>query len=123
MVRRYIRLLVAFYVVTDALLAAWAFVLAYGIRFESGLIPITKGAPPVEEYLNVVPFVALLTPIAFHFQGVYRLPRGRSSVDDFFGVLIGITKSSMRSAASASPRLLPISGPRKLPQLPRLRNA
>jgi hypothetical protein len=35
MVKRYNRLLVAFYVVTDALLAAWAFVLAYGVRFET----------------------------------------------------------------------------------------
>ncbi len=45
MVRRYNRLLVAFYVITDALLAMWAFVLAYGIRFESGLIPVTQGLP------------------------------------------------------------------------------
>ena len=41
MVRRHNRLLVALYVVTDAVLAMWAFVLAYGIRFESGLIPVT----------------------------------------------------------------------------------
>ncbi len=43
MVRRYNRLLVAFYVLSDALLAAWAFLLAYVIRFECGLIPVTKG--------------------------------------------------------------------------------
>jgi Undecaprenyl-phosphate glucose phosphotransferase len=89
MVRRYNRLLVAFYVVTDAILAIWAFVLAYGIRFESGLIPVTKGYPPVDQYLNVLPLVALLTPAAFHLQGLYRLRRGRSRVDDFFAVLIG----------------------------------
>ena len=89
MVRRYNRLLIAFYVITDALLAAWAFVLAYGIRFESGLIPVTKGYPPFEEYLRILPFVTLLAPLAFHFQGVYRLRRGRSRVDDFFGVLVG----------------------------------
>ena len=87
MVRRYNRLLVAFYVVTDALLATWAFVLAYAVRFESGLIPVTKGYPPIEQYLHVLPFVALLTPLAFHLQGVYRLRRGRSRVDDFFAVL------------------------------------
>ena len=58
MVRRYNRLLVAFYVITDALLAMWAFILAYGIRFESGLIPVTRGYPPIEQYLNVLPFVA-----------------------------------------------------------------
>ncbi|MBM3777039.1 MAG: undecaprenyl-phosphate glucose phosphotransferase [Acidimicrobiia bacterium] len=89
MVRRYNRLLVAFHVLVDVLLAAWAFVLAYGIRFESGLIPVRKGYPPIDQYVNVLPFVALLTPLAFHLQGVYRLRRGRSRVDDFFGVLIG----------------------------------
>ncbi|MGH9348477.1 MAG: undecaprenyl-phosphate glucose phosphotransferase [Vicinamibacterales bacterium] len=89
MVKRYNRLLVAFYVVTDALLAMWAFVLAYGIRFESGLIPVTKGYPPIEQYINVLPFVAILTPLAFQLQGLYRLRRGRSRVDDFFGVLVG----------------------------------
>jgi Undecaprenyl-phosphate glucose phosphotransferase len=89
MVKRYNRLLVAFYVVTDALLAMWAFVLAYGVRFESGLIPVPKGYPPIEQYLHVLPFVAALVPLAFQIQGVYRLRRGRSRVDDFFAVLIG----------------------------------
>ncbi len=89
MVRRYNRLLVAFYIVTDVLLASWAFVLAYAIRFESGLIPVTKGYPPLEQYLHVLPFVAVLTPLAFQLQGIYRLRRGRSRVDDFFAVLIG----------------------------------
>ncbi len=88
MVKRYNRLLVAFYVITDSLLAMWAFILAYGIRFESGLIPVTKGYPPIDQYINVLPFVALLTPAAFQLQGLYRLRRGRSRVDDFFGVLI-----------------------------------
>jgi len=88
-VKRYNRLLVAFYVVSDALLAVWAFVLAFGIRFESGLIPVTKGYPPIEQYLHVAPFVAVLTPVAFQLQGIYRLRRGRSRVDDFFAVLIG----------------------------------
>jgi Undecaprenyl-phosphate glucose phosphotransferase len=88
-VRRYNRLLIAFYVASDALLAVWAFVLAYGIRFESGLIPVTKGYPPLEQYLHIVPFVAVLTPLAFQLQGIYRLRRGRSRVDDFFAVLIG----------------------------------
>jgi Undecaprenyl-phosphate glucose phosphotransferase len=89
MVRRYNRLLVAFYVLTDAVLAMWAFVLAYGVRFESGLIPVTKGYPPLDQYLNVLPFVAVLTPLAFQLQGIYRLRRGRSRVDDFFAVLVG----------------------------------
>ena len=89
MVRRYNRLLVALYILGDAVLAMWAFILAYGIRFESGLIPVFRGYPPFEQYLNLLPFIAVLTPLAFRVQGVYRLRRGRSRVDDFFAVLVG----------------------------------
>ncbi|MEQ1758975.1 MAG: undecaprenyl-phosphate glucose phosphotransferase [Vicinamibacterales bacterium] len=89
MVKRYNQLLVACYVVSDMFLASWAFLLAYLIRFESGLVPVTKGFPPLDQYLNVLPFVAVLTPLAYQLQGVYRLRRGRSRIDDFFAVLIG----------------------------------
>jgi len=89
MVKRHNRLLVAFHVATDALLGMTAFVLAYLLRFETGLIPITRGVPPLEQYLNVLPFVALIVPLGFHFQGLYRLRRGRSRIDDFFNVLVG----------------------------------
>jgi Undecaprenyl-phosphate glucose phosphotransferase len=89
MVRRYNRLLVAFHVISDALLGMSAFVLAYIIRFEIGLIPVTKGYPPFRQYVNVLPFVAALVPLAFHLQGLYRLRRGRSRVDDFFAVFVG----------------------------------
>jgi Undecaprenyl-phosphate glucose phosphotransferase len=89
MMRRYNRLLVAYYVISDAALAGVAFVLAYLIRFESGLIPIWEGIPPFREYVTLLGFVALLVPIAFHIQGLYRLRRGRSRVDDFFAVFVG----------------------------------
>jgi Undecaprenyl-phosphate glucose phosphotransferase len=89
MVRRYNRLLIAFHVVSDALLTCVAFVLAYILRFHIDLIPITKGVPPFSQYVNVLPFVAVLVPVAFQFQGLYRLRRGKSRVDDFFAVFVG----------------------------------
>jgi Undecaprenyl-phosphate glucose phosphotransferase len=88
-VKRYNRLLVLFHIVTDALLAVSAFMLAYVLRFSAGLIPITKGVPPLKQYVNVLPFVAVLVPLGFHLQGLYRLRRGRSRVDDFFAVFVG----------------------------------
>ena len=88
MVRRHNRLLAVFYIVTDALLAGWAFLLAYIIRFDFGLIPVKKGTPPLDEYLKVLPLVAILAPIVFHFQGMYRLRRNRTRIDDFFSVLV-----------------------------------
>jgi Undecaprenyl-phosphate glucose phosphotransferase len=89
MMRRFNRLLVAFYVLSDAVLGVVALVLAYLLRFESGLIPVTKGYPPFEQYVNLLPFVAVLVPVSFHVQGLYRLRRGRSRVDDFFAVFVG----------------------------------
>src|SRR5580765_6892481 len=82
MMRRYNRLLVAYYVITDALLGTAAFTLAY-------LIPVTKGQPPFGQYVNMLPFIGALVPIAFQVQGLYRLRRGRSRVDDFFAVFVG----------------------------------
>jgi Undecaprenyl-phosphate glucose phosphotransferase len=89
MVKRHNRLLVAFHVLTDSVLGMIAFLLAYEIRFGSGLIPVTRGYPPLEQYLNVLPFVAVIVPLGFHLQGLYRLRRGRSRIDDFFNVLVG----------------------------------
>jgi Undecaprenyl-phosphate glucose phosphotransferase len=89
MLRRYNRLLVAFYVCADAMLGLSAFVIAYTIRFHTGLIPITKGIPPLRQYLNLLPFIAVLVPLGFHLQSLYRLRRGRSRVDDFFAVFVG----------------------------------
>ncbi|MFN7981063.1 MAG: undecaprenyl-phosphate glucose phosphotransferase [Vicinamibacterales bacterium] len=86
---RHNRLLVAFHVISDALLGLAAFILAYAIRFHSGLIPITRGLPPLRQYLNVLPFIAVVVPLGFFLQGLYRLRRGRSRVDDFFAVFVG----------------------------------
>src|SRR5690554_1014697 len=89
MVKRYNRLLVALHVVTDALIGVVAFLVAYFVRFELGVFEVTKGQPPLAQYLNVLPFVAVIVPLGFHLQGLYRLRRGRSRIDVFFNVLVG----------------------------------
>jgi hypothetical protein len=89
MVKRHNRLLVAFHVLTDAVLGMVAFVAAYFSRFETGLIPTPKGQPPFDQYIDILPYIAIIVPIAFHVQGLYRLRRGRSRIDDFFNVLVG----------------------------------
>jgi Undecaprenyl-phosphate glucose phosphotransferase len=86
---RHNRLLVAFHVASDALLGVLAFALAYLIRFYSGLIPVWEGTPPFSNYVTVMPFIAVVVPLGFQLQGLYRLRRGRSRVDDFFQVFVG----------------------------------
>jgi Undecaprenyl-phosphate glucose phosphotransferase len=95
MMRRYNRLLVLYYVLSDAFLAAAAFAMAYGFRFE--WLPAPKGIPPFDEYATLLPVVGLLVPLAFHVQGLYRLRRGRSRVDDFFAVFVGTILASVVS--------------------------
>jgi Undecaprenyl-phosphate glucose phosphotransferase len=91
MMRRYNRLLVASYVISDAALGMTAFALAYLLRFQAldTILPITKGIPPIREYIHMLPFVGVIVPLAFHAQGLYRLRRGRTRVDDFFAVFVG----------------------------------
>src|SRR5437868_13808632 len=93
MVNRHNRLLVAFHVISDALLGVTAFIIAYALRFHTpivtALIPITRGVPPLQQYIQDLPFIIALVPLGFQLQGLYRLRRGRSRVDDFFAVFVG----------------------------------
>src|SRR4029078_6089063 len=50
---------------------------------------VRGGVPPLAQSLRITPFISLLVPIAFQVQGLYRLRRGRSRVDEFFGVFVG----------------------------------
>jgi Undecaprenyl-phosphate glucose phosphotransferase len=88
---RHNRLLVLLYIASDAVLGLCAFMIAYAVRFYvlDTLVPITKGLPPTEQYVRILPFIAGLVPLGFHLQGLYRLRRGRSRVDDFFAVFVG----------------------------------
>ena len=88
MVSRHNRLFVVLHLILDSVAGMIAFVLAYLARFETAL-PIPKGQPPFDQYQDVMPFIGLLVPLGFHVSGAYRFRRGRSRVDDFFGVLVG----------------------------------
>jgi Undecaprenyl-phosphate glucose phosphotransferase len=89
MLRHHNRLLVTLHVSADCVAAFAAFVASYLIRFESGLFATPLGQPPLLRYVGLGAFIALLVPVAFRLQGLYRLRRGRTRVDDFFGVLVG----------------------------------
>jgi Undecaprenyl-phosphate glucose phosphotransferase len=99
MLRRFNRLLVAIHVAADFSSAMLAFVIAYLFRFQTGLIPITEGLPPLRRYLAFAPFIGLMLIFAFQLQGLYRLRRGRTRVDDFFGVLVGNIVATLFSVA------------------------
>ena len=89
MVTRRTRALAAGQAALDALAGAVAFLLAYLVRFEIGIIPAPKGHPPFDQYLALAPAVGLLVVFCYQLLGGYRLRRRRTRVDDFFTTFVG----------------------------------
>jgi Undecaprenyl-phosphate glucose phosphotransferase len=92
MLRFQTRVLVATFVAVDIFVTALAWVLAYLLRFHAldGLLPVTKGLPELERYLLLIPAMAVVWPAVLYFHGLYRLKRGRSRIDEFFGIVFSV---------------------------------
>jgi exopolysaccharide biosynthesis polyprenyl glycosylphosphotransferase len=74
----------------DILATAAAVILAYWLRFEVEIQPVTKGLPPFHMYLRLVPAVVVLYPIVFYFQGLYQKRRIRSRFDESMRVAVAV---------------------------------
>jgi FlaA1/EpsC-like NDP-sugar epimerase len=94
MLKRQTRVMVAVFVLTDVLATNLAWILAYYLRFYSGLVaeylPVTKGIPPLTRYLLLLPLITVLWPAVLYFYGLYRVKRERSRIDEFFGILFSV---------------------------------
>jgi Undecaprenyl-phosphate glucose phosphotransferase len=77
----------AIFVLTDVLVTALAWVLAYVLRFDLEILPAWKGVPDRDRYLLLLPLIALLWPAVLYFHGLYQIRRGRSRIDEFFAIL------------------------------------
>ena len=67
-----------------------AVLVAYWLRFEVQIQPVTKGLPPIEEYLRLIPVVAILWPTVFYFQGLYHRRRILSRADEVVRVVVAV---------------------------------
>jgi exopolysaccharide biosynthesis polyprenyl glycosylphosphotransferase len=74
----------------DILATAAAVLIAYWLRFEVQIQPVTKGVPPISMYLQLVPVVVVLYPIVFYFQGLYQRRRIRSRFDESMRVAVAV---------------------------------
>jgi Undecaprenyl-phosphate glucose phosphotransferase len=88
------RVMVAVFVLVDVLSTSVAWVAAYFLRFHvdlvTGWLPVTKGVPSFGQYAVLLPLVAVLWPALLYFHGMYQLKRGRSRIDEFFGILFSV---------------------------------
>jgi exopolysaccharide biosynthesis polyprenyl glycosylphosphotransferase len=74
----------------DILATAAAVLVAYWLRFEVQIQPVTKGLPPLNMYLRLVPVVVVLYPVVFYFQGLYQRRRIRSRFDETMRVVVAV---------------------------------
>jgi exopolysaccharide biosynthesis polyprenyl glycosylphosphotransferase len=90
LIRQRHRITAGTYLAGDLLATIVAFFLAWLLRFEWEVIPVTKNVPEFRPYLNLLPFVVVLWPIVFYFHGLYQSRRGRSKVDEILTIVLAI---------------------------------
>jgi Undecaprenyl-phosphate glucose phosphotransferase len=64
------------FVVADLVVVSVAWVVAYWVRFQSGLVPVDKGVPEFAQYLSMLLFIWLIWAFVFRRMGLYRPMRG-----------------------------------------------
>jgi exopolysaccharide biosynthesis polyprenyl glycosylphosphotransferase len=95
--RRQIQVLLQ--LVGDVLASGLAVAVAFWLRFEVEIHPVTKGLPPLGPYLNLVPVVMVLYPLVFYFQGLYHRRRIRSRFDEGLRVAAAVLLATILLAA------------------------
>jgi Undecaprenyl-phosphate glucose phosphotransferase len=83
------RTLSSIYLINDALASNLAMLCAWFLRFSVKIIPVTKGQQEVETYLQLLPIVTIVFPLAFAVQGLYRIRPARSKTEEWLSVAIG----------------------------------
>ena len=89
MIEKKHRTLSSVYLINDAVASNLAMLCAWFLRFSVKVIPVTKGQQEVETYLQLLPIVTIVFPLAFAVQGLYRIRPTRSKTEEWLSVAIG----------------------------------
>ena len=82
-------------VIGDLIVTNLAFLLAYFIRFNLKIIPVTKGVPDISQYFKLLPFISIILLITFYFRKLYQPPREKSRIDDLFSIFVAATLATV----------------------------
>ncbi|HEV8433423.1 MAG TPA: hypothetical protein VGR95_08420, partial [Thermoanaerobaculia bacterium] len=83
------RALASVYLINDAVASTLAIFLAWVLRFRFQIIPVTKGQQDLTAYLELMPLIAIVFPLAFAVQGLYRMRTTRGRTEEWVGVAVG----------------------------------
>ena len=81
--------LASVYLVNDAVASNLAMLCAYILRFQFEVIPVTKGQQSLAAYIELLPIVTIVFPLAFAVQGLYNVRPTRSKAEEWLQVAIG----------------------------------
>jgi exopolysaccharide biosynthesis polyprenyl glycosylphosphotransferase len=77
-------------VAVDLLATYLALFLAYHLRFNVEVYPVTKGIPPFEPYVALFPIITLIWPVVFYFRGLLQGRPQRSRFEEAFAVTVAV---------------------------------
>ncbi|HEY2090588.1 MAG TPA: undecaprenyl-phosphate glucose phosphotransferase [Thermoanaerobaculia bacterium] len=83
------RALASVYLINDAVASNLAILFAWVLRFQLQIIPVTKGQQQLGLYLELMPIITVVFPLAFAVQGLYRMRTTRGRTEEWVGVAIG----------------------------------
>lgn len=85
--------------VVDIGVVSFSWILAYELRF--GLLPATKGVPPLIEYIKVLPVIIVIWAVSLQLGGLYYQMRSDSRFHEYFRIFKTSTISILIMAAIA----------------------
>ncbi len=87
MLKRHAQLFENLFRVSDLLVVSISWLLSYWIRFSSGLLPVDKGVPPIDDYMRMLVFVWLIWAFVFRRFKLYGAMRGAGRLREVWRVV------------------------------------
>jgi Undecaprenyl-phosphate glucose phosphotransferase len=84
MLKKHGQLFLSTLFISDSLAIFSSWLLAYGIRFQLQLVPVTHGVPPFARYVEVIIPIWIVFWINIKIFGLYRPLRGKPGSSEFF---------------------------------------
>src|SRR5262249_3871111 len=95
MIKRRSQVLCAWFLIWDLVFTVLAWLAAYFVRFESGLVPIQKVPPGFDLCIQNLPLVLLLSALAYRLTGQYAIHRMRRLREEAICVFKGTALLSL----------------------------
>ncbi len=100
MIKQRSQILIFWFICSDLIMTALAWLGAYFVRFETGWLPITREPIDIWVSLGLLPLVLILSAVAYRVTGQYEIHRLRRFHEEVAGILKGVVLVSLLVMAS-----------------------